>query len=174
MQDLLTTGKNIELKAAPFRATEDFLERLNALEGALVHELGSPLKLTPDDADGKPELRFYGKGSHRNHGCHYTTVVPYDEAPHADYRPPKPGNDHLYDELVVFQEDQILPQFIVTLDLKGAQPESLEPSESGEDAADESAEHQDPGDGVPRDADGYPADIEQWGVADVVRKLESL
>jgi hypothetical protein len=32
-----------------------------------------------------------------------------------EYRPPLPGNSYQYDELVVFQEQNILPQFVVHL-----------------------------------------------------------
>lgn len=67
-------------------------------------------------------MRFHNRGNYKNFQCHYAPIVQYEGM---DYRPPKLGiNDitlknigqsHQYDELVIFNEEHVFPQFIVTL-----------------------------------------------------------
>ncbi|CAF0893405.1 unnamed protein product [Rotaria sp. Silwood1] len=68
--------------------------------------------------DKKPEdFRFYGRGNHNNYQCHYIPVSPVtDKEFTTDYRPPKRIDDARYDELVVFESANILPQIVVHLE----------------------------------------------------------
>jgi len=70
----------------------------------------APLNVSPT------KFRFYGRGNHKNYQCHYIPVSPVSTASTMDYRPPSTGiDDAIYDELAVFQETCILPQFVVHL-----------------------------------------------------------
>jgi hypothetical protein len=79
----------------------------------------NPFPVITDDAPPgipKTKFRFYGNRNHSNYQCHYIPVVPIDEATSWKYLPPPRGVRHAtYDEFVVFQECDILPQVIVYL-----------------------------------------------------------
>ena len=79
----------------------------------------NPFPIITDDAPpGVPrtKFRFYGSRNHSNYQCHYIPVAPIDEATSWNYLPPLRGARHAaFDEFVVFQEYDILPQVIVYL-----------------------------------------------------------
>ncbi|CAF4174038.1 unnamed protein product [Adineta steineri] len=89
----------------------------------------NPFPVIYDDApeDVKPhKFRFYGRGNHRAYQCHYIPVS--GEKPTMDFRPPLEGVDHAdYDELVVFESANILPQIVVHLKTPGPLSPEIEP-----------------------------------------------
>ncbi|CAF1097902.1 unnamed protein product [Adineta steineri] len=81
----------------------------------------NPFPVIYDDApeDVQPDkFRFYGRGNHRTFQCHYIPVSGKKST--IDFRPPLEGTDHaIYDELVVFESANILPQLVVHLKTPG-------------------------------------------------------
>jgi hypothetical protein len=64
----------------------------------------------------KTNFRLCVNGSYSNYQYHYIPVAPIDEATSRNYLPPPRGVQYaMYDEFVVFQEYDILPQAIVHL-----------------------------------------------------------
>lgn len=91
--------------------------------------LSNPFPVIHDDATSPApsKLRFLGKSNHKNYGCHYVPIHHYEGM---DFRPPAKGNklvlillvidifkgeQYKYDEIVIFQEQHILPKYIVHL-----------------------------------------------------------
>jgi len=72
--------------------------------------LSNPYPVVFEDAT--PNLKMLGKGGYKNYGCNYVPVIHNGGT---DYRPPKPGVSHKYDEVVIFQESHILPKLIIHL-----------------------------------------------------------
>ncbi|CAF4173892.1 unnamed protein product, partial [Adineta steineri] len=89
----------------------------------------NPFPVIYDDApeDVKPkQFRFYGRGNHRTFQCHYIPVS--GKEPTMDFRPPLEGVDHAdYDELVVFESANILPQIVVHLKTPGPLSPEIQP-----------------------------------------------
>ncbi|CAF1533904.1 unnamed protein product, partial [Adineta steineri] len=89
----------------------------------------NPFPVIYDDApeDVKPEkFRFYGRGNHRTFQCHYIPVSGKEST--MDFRPPLEGVDHAgYDELVVFESANILPQIVVHLKTPGPLSPEIQP-----------------------------------------------
>ncbi|CAF0856478.1 unnamed protein product [Adineta steineri] len=89
----------------------------------------NPFPVIYDDApeDVKPhKFRFYGRGNHRAYQCHYIPVS--GEKSTMDFRPPLEGVDHAdYDELVVFESANILPQIVVHLKTPGLLSQEIQP-----------------------------------------------
>ncbi|CAF0794228.1 unnamed protein product [Adineta steineri] len=80
----------------------------------------NPFPVIHNDAPkhAKPrDFRFYGRGNHRTYQCHYIPVAPVSgEKSTMDFRPSPEGTDRaIYDELVVFESANILPQIVVHL-----------------------------------------------------------
>ncbi|UJR12131.1 hypothetical protein I4U23_016308 [Adineta vaga] len=89
----------------------------------------NPFPVIIDDAPldvRQREFRFYGRGNYRTHQCHYIPVAPAStQEVRIDFRPPPNGTDNAkYDELVVFDSANILPQVVVHI-----KPLSVLPSE---------------------------------------------
>ncbi|CAF4167820.1 unnamed protein product [Adineta steineri] len=85
----------------------------------------NPFPVIHDDApkNAKPrDFRFYGSGNYGTYQCHYIPVSGKKSS--MNFRPPLDGTDHAnYDELVVFESANILPQIVVHL----KPPEPLSP-----------------------------------------------
>jgi len=80
----------------------------------------NPFPIITDDAPVHMEtstFRFNGQGNYKTYQCHYAPVAPISyEAKYLDNRPPATGHDDsVFDELVVFQQADILPQIVVHL-----------------------------------------------------------
>ena len=74
-------------------------------------------------------FRFHGRGSHANYQCHYIPVKPMEIGTTFDFRPPPRGvDDAAFDEIVIFQQTDILHQVIVHL--KSKRPLSASSSSS--------------------------------------------
>jgi len=72
--------------------------------------LSNPYPIIYDDAPTKTTLFHLGKGNYRTYGSHYVPIVHYGGV---DFRPPRIGENHKFDEVVIFQESHILPKFLV-------------------------------------------------------------
>ncbi|CAF4146263.1 unnamed protein product [Rotaria sp. Silwood2] len=63
------------------------------------------------------QFRFYGRGNHSTYQCHFIPVSPVtDKTSKMNFRPPERIDDARYDELVVFESANILPQVVVHLE----------------------------------------------------------
>jgi len=74
--------------------------------------LFNPYPVTWEDAKSTNNLVLEGKTNYKNFGCHYVPVTQYGPQ---DYRPPAPGKRAEYDEIVIFQENHILPYALISL-----------------------------------------------------------
>ena len=65
----------------------------------------------------KSVAKIYGKGNLGNYDAHYVLVAPKDpnNLDEKMYFPIKNRQNPTYDEIVVFQSNQILPRYVVTL-----------------------------------------------------------
>jgi hypothetical protein len=85
----------------------------------------NPFPVISDDAPAyikrkkisNQNFRFFGTHNYHTHQCHYIPVAQVvDSGSELDYRPPPKGiDDAIYDELVVFDNANILPQIVVHL-----------------------------------------------------------
>ncbi|CAF0987108.1 unnamed protein product [Didymodactylos carnosus] len=110
-------------KAMYFTSSAKYATRYSGRHGCLLLcyvLILNPFPVVASDAPhyvAPSEFRFYGRGNYKNYQCHYIPVSPLGHELMLDYRPPRTGgcDDALYDELAVFQEAAILPQFVVHL-----------------------------------------------------------
>eukprot|EP00026_Physarum_polycephalum_P007712 Phypoly_transcript_07777.p1 GENE.Phypoly_transcript_07777~~Phypoly_transcript_07777.p1 ORF type:complete len:416 (+),score=62.88 Phypoly_transcript_07777:288-1535(+) len=78
--------------------------------------LANPYPVVFSDASSMENRRFLEKANYRNYGCHFVPVVRYGDS---DFRPPDPAktmDGPVYNELVIFQEADILPHTIIYLE----------------------------------------------------------
>jgi len=75
----------------------------------------SPLPVVHDDMD-----RLRGKANYENYDAHFIPVVPQDpDNPYENtYWPRKPGDNYVYNEIVVFETAACLPRYLVELKQK--------------------------------------------------------
>jgi hypothetical protein len=105
-----------------FTSSAEYAAKYTSSNGCLIMcyvLLLNPFPVISDDAPtgiSSSNFRFYGRGNYSNYQCHYIPVAPIGEDTYWDFRPPRGGvQDAPYDELVVFQQADILPQVIVHL-----------------------------------------------------------
>lgn len=79
----------------------------------------NPYPIISDDAsisEGNLKLRFYSSKNYLNYHCHYIPVLPTKVDRGSSDLPPKTGTqDALYDQVVMFSPDDILPQCVIYL-----------------------------------------------------------
>lgn len=109
-------------KAMYFTSSAEYAAKYTNSDGCLIMcyvLLLNPFPVITDDAppsEHTSNFKFYGKANHSNYQCHYIPVVPVDKDTSWNFRPPPNGvQDAIYDELAVFQQDDILPQVVVHL-----------------------------------------------------------
>ena len=60
--------------------------------------------------------KLTAKGVYQRYDAHYVPVVPRTPSPHeVNYLPTRPGQEPKFDEIVVFQRDQMMPRYVVEL-----------------------------------------------------------